>query len=502
MDLDASSPTGRLLFSSDAAYASVSRLAKAGRAVKLATGLYVVDAALPPPALVTRHLWAIVNHYWPGAVVTDRSALAGGPVEGWLFLSHPDPPRRTDLKLPGLVLTCRPGPGPLPGDMPMPEGVHLSGVARGLVENAATLGRPPKGRPARAAGTAAVGDRVDALARSGGSGRVRNALAELDIIAGAFDPAAVEQVRRMLASVLGTVTSGPVTSKLLAARLSGEPYDAHRVDLFRGLAATLKNTAPSVRPVLGASERWQWLPFFEAYFSNYIEGTIFSVEEARDIALHGQVPAGRPADAHDVSATYRLVSSPEVMTTVPATVDDFLDLLRDRHRVLMAGRPEKQPGEFKLQRNFAGGYEFVHPEQLIGTLRAAFDLLGEQTDPFHRAVLTMFVVSECHPFADGNGRLARVMANAELVARGQVRIVVPNCYRGNYLAALSGTSNGAGQGESLVSTLDYTRRWVAAVDWTTWERALADLDATNATLDSVLAEQTGRRLRLPSAEGS
>lgn len=497
MNLDVSSPAGRLLFSSDTAYASVSRLAKAGRAIKLASGLYVVDATLPPAALVTKHMWEIAAHYWPGAVVCDRSSLAGGPDDGWLFLCQPEPSRGSDLRLPGLTISCRVGPGPLPGDMTLPAGLHLSGVARGFIENIVALGRPPKGRPARAAGAEAVGDRIDMLARSSGAGRVQNALAELDVVARAFEPAAVEQVRRLLAAVLGTVTGGPVASKLLAARLSGEPYDGHRIELFRTLGDTLKHTAPSVRPAMGGAGRWQWLPFFEAYFSNYIEGTIFSVEEARDIALHDKVPVGRPADAHDVSATYRLVSDPAVMETVPASARELLDLLRDRHRVLMAGRPEKRPGEYKVERNFAGGYEFVQPGQLLGTLTAGFDLLAEHTDPFHRGVFMMFLISECHPFDDGNGRLARIMANAELAARGQTRIIVPSAYRGNYLAALSGTSNSAGRGESLIAALDFTRAWVGAVDWSSWETALADLDSTYATLDSSVAEQTGRRLRLP-----
>ena len=34
----------------------------------------------------------------------------------------------------------------------------------------------------------------------------------------------------------------------------------------------------------------------------------------------------------------------------------------------------------------------------------------------------MFLVSEVHPFADGNGRAARIMMNAELVAAGEVVI--------------------------------------------------------------------------------
>lgn len=493
----ADSPAGRLVFSGQTTSASLARQRSAGRAVKLAPGVYVVGGRLPPAALAKEHLWEILAHYWPGAVVCDRSALDGGTSQGWVFLCHPEPPRLRDLRLPGVSATCRVGPGRLPGDMPWPGGLFLSGVARGLVENVALRGRPPKGRPHRAAGPAAVGDRIDELARSGREGQIKNTLAELDAIASSFDAGPVEHVRRLLAGVLGTVTGRPVASRLLGARLLGEPYDAHRVKLFRVLDATLKDTAPSVRPVTGPPTRWAWLPFFDAYFSNYIEGTVFSVEEARDIAINNTVPAARPADAHDVSATFRLVSSQETMARVAATADEFFELLRERHRVLLAGRPEKRPGEFKLQPNFAAGFHFVDPEQLLGTLRAGFDYVAAQADPFHRAVMTMFVVSECHPFDDGNGRLARLMANAELTTRGQIRIVVANSYRGNYLAALTGMSHGAGRGESLIAVLDFTRRWVSSVDWSSWESALLGLERSNAMLDSSVAEQTGRRLRLP-----
>jgi Fic family protein len=48
----------------------------------------------------------------------------------------------------------------------------------------------------------------------------------------------------------------------------------------------------------------------------------------------------------------------------------------------------------------------------------------------------MFVISEIHPFLDGNGRIARVMINAELVTTGQTRIIIPTVYRDDYLGAL------------------------------------------------------------------
>ncbi|MEJ0057694.1 MAG: Fic family protein [Bacteroidota bacterium] len=48
----------------------------------------------------------------------------------------------------------------------------------------------------------------------------------------------------------------------------------------------------------------------------------------------------------------------------------------------------------------------------------------------------MFIVSEVHPFLDGNGRVARVMMNAELSSKGQSKIIIPTVYREDYMGAL------------------------------------------------------------------
>jgi Fic family protein len=48
----------------------------------------------------------------------------------------------------------------------------------------------------------------------------------------------------------------------------------------------------------------------------------------------------------------------------------------------------------------------------------------------------MFLVSEIHPFLDGNGRMARIMMNAELVKSGQTKIIIPTVYRDDYMGAL------------------------------------------------------------------
>jgi hypothetical protein len=89
------------------------------------------------------------------------------------------------------------------------------------------------------------------------------------------------------------------------------------------------------------------------------------------------------------------------------------------------------------------------------------------------------------------------MMNAELVAASEQRIIVPTIYRANYLSALKAISNRTSAGP-LVQVLDYAQRFTQSVDWTSFRRAEADLEAANAFVDSVEADDRGIRLRLPT----
>ena len=488
-------PPGQLFFSTRTNSGHLGRLHRSGRAVKLAAGIYVVGATLPIDTVTRHHLWKIIAHYWPGAVICDRSAFDGGTGQ-WVFVCHPEPRRKSDLHLPGVTVNCRVGPGPLPGDSRWMEVLYVASPARALIENAEEVGRPPRNRPPRAAGMKEVGDQIDAI--SSNRLRLENVFHVFDVIRGHFDSAATARVHTLLAAAGGTYGGDSIDSRRLAARVGGSPFDAARVDLFRGAVEELDSIAPIIRPDIDSPESRRWLPFYEAYFSNYIEGTRFSVEEAYDIAIESRVPSARPEDAHDVSATFRIVNNPELMREVPRDADDLLGILQDRHRRLMAARSEKMPGAFKQEMNYAGATAFVSPDKVEGTLRAGWDHLAEIVDPFHRAVMMMFLVSECHPFVDGNGRVARILANAELVASGQHRVIIANSYRNDYLAALTAATAGNGV-TALVSVLDFARRWVSAVDWSDWDRCRADLDASNAFQDPATAEHSGRRLRIPGA---
>ena len=113
-----------------------------------------------------------------------------------------------------------------------------------------------------------------------------------------------------------------------------------------------------------------------------------------------------------------------------------MEIIQYRHKILLSARKDKNPGQFKNKNNRAGDTEFVDMELVRGTLMQSFDLYRALSHPFAKAAFIMFVVSEVHPFLDGNGRMARVMMNAELTAGNQTKIIIPTVYREDYLGGL------------------------------------------------------------------
>ena len=102
--------------------------------------------------------------------------------------------------------------------------------------------------------------------------------------------------------------------------------------------------------------------------------------------------------------------------------------------------------------------------------------------PFARAVFILFVTSEVHPFVDGNGRISRIMMNAELTAAGQAKIIVPTVFRPDYIGALRRLSRD-GDPEVLVKAMlrlwDFSR-WLSFGDFDTLR---GRLETSNAFSD-------------------
>ena len=289
-----------------------------------------------------------------------------------------------------------------------------------------------------------------------------------------------------------------LASRTGQARAAGHPYDPDRLPLFQALHRALLATPSPHRDERypPGSTGFSTAAFFDAYFSNWIEGTEFELEEAWEIVTQGAVPESRPADGHDILGTFSLVGDPEFMTgalgRTLASPDGLIGVLHEAHRRIMAGRPEHTPGVFKTRPNRAGTTLFVDPELVRGTLREAHGLLGTIPDGLARAVYLMFVVSEVHPYADGNGRVARALMNAALVSTSSSRVIIATGYRDDYVRALEALSHQANP-EPFVRMLDRAQQFVSELPFDDFARTVEFLEESGA-----LDDTGDRRLRLPS----
>ena len=474
--------------------AEVTRRVAQGRLRKLASRLYSRDLDSEPQDLVRRNLWDIVAGYFPGALVADRTALELEPAaDGSVCLVTP---RGADIEMPGSILRPRRGAPPTPQDRPFLGHLFLSSPARAYLDNL-RRSRSRLGRLARTMHRREVEAHLERVFATAGEGELNRLRDHARRIAPGIDRVMEFAELDAIVGALAGTRPAPLSAAAARARAKGRAYDPARLDLFGRLhAGLLRTPCPSrpARPLDGIAAAT--LAFFEAYFSNYIEGTEFTPEEAVAIVFDGRIPDQRPADAHDVLGVWRIVSDAAEMRRIPDTAAGFLDLLRARHRRMMSGRPEAAPGRFKTAPNRVGAIEFVRPDAVVGTLERGFEMYRTLDTPFRRAAFMHFLVSEVHPFADGNGRIARVMMNAELTSGGQERIVIPTVYRDNYIAGQRAMTGG-GQVQPMLRMLDFAWRWTASVRWSALDETMTTLRRCHAFHTSDEAERLGVRLATP-----
>lgn len=476
---------------SDAKWAS--RAVARGEIRRLAHGLYTTNLDESPEQLLRRRWTMVAALYFPSAVVVDRSAALSGPAaDGSLFLdSGPTRVNPRPVELPGLTLRPRRGPGPIDGDMEF-VGLWMSAPARIILDNL----RPSRARSGspRTLRRQEIEERLDRLARVRGDqalNELRDAAREIAPLLNAENE--FTELDRLVGAMLGT-REGELTTHVARARKAGLGYDTTRLQRFELLRAELGRQEFARRPARPDPRRL--FAFFEAYFSNWIEGTIFDIDEAEEIVFEGRIPPQRPADAHDVQGTFEVVTDSVLRSKTPSDSAELESYIREVHRRVMGGRPETRPGEFKERPNRAGMTEFVHPDLVRGTLHEGFTHYRTLPPGLPRAIYAMFLIAEVHPFADGNGRVARVVMNAELSAAGLCRVMIPLSYRDEYMSALRALSQN-NEPTPLWRMIDRAQRWAALMRWENHDQALDLLQRTNALVTPERAQELNVHLLDP-----
>lgn len=303
----------------------------------------------------------------------------------------------------------------------------------------------------------------------------------------------IREVARTNATVLNLKREYKILNNMIGALLSTKPidilktskaisivrkapFDENRIQSLHQLVSYLQKCDFKPQPYQYNQAGWRNLSFYESYFSNYIEGIEFEIDEAEQIIFEHQLIDHRHQDSHDVLSVYEVVNDFTEMSVVPNSAEELITLLKQRHEMIMHQRPDKRPGQFKTKANKAGDSLFVLPEHVEGTLTQSFELYNILPEGLHRAIFLEFLVTECHPFDDGNGRLARIMLNAELVHAEQHKLIVPTVHRESYLNGLRQATRHQ-KYRTMSKVFADLQAYTATIQWSDYAEARSTLEA-------------------------
>ncbi len=466
-----------IFLSTEEQRADIYKAVKKGELRKIGPKLYSSNTKDEPAQIVRQNIWQIISLLLPGAVVSNRSAVENKiSPDNRIYLTGA---YTRAIRLPGIELVVIKGHGPIAEwDNPLFD-FFIACRERAYIENLTKT--KAKGSELKNLSQYELEERLILIYKNGGAdelNKLRNRSKQISVLLG------LENEGKILDNLIGGIQGtqeAELMSPLGKAYSIGAGYDPIVVERFSILRSALADDSFPDRMVDhdGSLLSFYNVSFFDAYFSNFIEGTEFEVEEAIEIVDSGVVPADRPEDGHDILGTYRIVGSAYEMNIIPGSFDDFLEILTRRHATIMEGRPDKGPGRFKDRPNRAGTKQFVDPALVKNTLRHGYELYRGLEHPFARALAIMFIISEVHPFIDGNGRISRAMMNAELVSKGMTRIIIPSAYRGDYLSGLRSLSD-VNDPVAFITQMKHAQNFVSKVDFSHRDSAISILRGCNA----------------------
>lgn len=157
----------------------------------------------------------------------------------------------------------------------------------------------------------------------------------------------------------------------------------------------------------------------EAVYSSRIEGTFATVSA---VYAHeaGEEDAVEDSNRHEVAEVLNYVHATEEGLSQIPEVNINHDLLQSLHNILMTDvrGGEKNPGEYRTDQRAIGSHNSQEPRFVPpAPHRVKYDMEnliefinGEPTfDPLIDIALAHYQFETIHPFADGNGRMGRLM---------------------------------------------------------------------------------------------
>ncbi|MDR3176055.1 MAG: Fic family protein [Desulfovibrio sp.] len=188
------------------------------------------------------------------------------------------------------------------------------------------------------------------------------------------------------------------------------------------------------------------------YTSNALEGFTYSESETRILIEEGLTAGGKSlrdalaVTGHAKACDYMF----ELLHSATIAEENVLFF----HKLLEGSLDnESVPGEYRTTAAFVfskgTGKTFLKPSQIPVAMEDFFSFAANERDKYHpvefAAILHKKLVS-IHPFADGNGRVSRLVMNASLIQKSFLPIIIPPILRAEYIDSLNASDQGNDSG--------------------------------------------------------
>jgi Fic family protein len=221
-----------------------------------------------------------------------------------------------------------------------------------------------------------------------------------------------------------------------------------RLEVILRQVANKKATLDSRRP-LSPSAVNRLKEYFDVewtYHSNAIEGSTLTLRETEVVLHQGVTIGGRSLREH-----LEAINHKHAIDFVEALAKNEEPLtehnIRQIHTLVLRGIDDEAAGRYRPGIVRISGSEYIPPEAvavpgLMADFLRWFHDIGRTLSSLEQAALAHFHLVHIHPFADGNGRAARLLMNLILLRDGYPPAVIRREERLAYYDALDKAHDG------------------------------------------------------------
>ena len=198
---------------------------------------------------------------------------------------------------------------------------------------------------------------------------------------------------------------------------------------------------PDSQTLVNKQELDAYFKIGSTYASNALEGNSLTLEETKVLLEDGITVGGKPIRDHYEATGH--AAAYEYMLSIARSGDIVFtaDMLRKLHRLFYSGIDSERAGCYRDHQVFITGTDYLPPlaEDVPGLMDDFINELNTRKDTTHPILFAAYAHKrfvDIHPFADGNGRTARLLMNLILVSKGYCVVSISPIWRHEYIQAL------------------------------------------------------------------